>query len=239
MSLQKYFRVEQKILLRPLVDPPEDDRIETLSAFVLSCENTWCDLTFPYQSPPGEEFPFAPGTRLEILGEAMGLGIRAVGQFDRRLDDDAIRLRLEPDLEIFQRRQHRRHDLQAGIRFTRGMGALRSFREQWQKNIRLLGLPANQDKLNRLPTATINLSAGGIRLLLKPAVTPGEVFMVFVKMMPDTPAFCVLAEVVWNGEPREDGRLPTGMRFISILKQDSLAIEQYINRLGNSSVPET
>lgn len=227
MSLDKYFRINQKIQLRPLGEEP-GPKIETLSAYLRECGSGFCDLALPYRSPPGEEFPFEEQMRLELLGEAMGMGVRAVGCFERQLDTEIIRLRMEPDLQMFQRRQHRRLDAKIGLRFTRGEGTLRSFREQWQKNVRLLELPANLAKLQGLPKAQANLSAGGIRLPLKPPVTPADLFMLFLEIEPQGAPICILAEVIWTGEELPDGRIPAGMHYVNILQQDQKRIDQYV-----------
>jgi len=234
MPLSKYLRNDQKILLRLTDSENQGQKIETLSTFLRDCGSGFCDLALPYRTPPGEEFPFENGMPLELLGDAMGLGIRVVGQFDRQIDTETIRVRVEPDLQVFQRRLHRRHDGLAGVRFTRGEGTLRSFREQWQKNVRLLQLPVNQAKLNGLPTLPVNISAGGIRLLLRPPVAAADLYMLFIKIDTVQPPVCILAEVVWTGDETPGGLIPAGMQFINILKQDQQRIESYIKQVATA-----
>ena len=47
---------------------------------------------------------------------------------------------------------------------------------------------------------------------------------------------CGLAEVVWTGDADDQGRIPTGMRFVNILEKDQARIdavvENVLKRLG-------
>jgi len=228
MSINKYFKSEQKILLRPQGDDTPGT-IETLSAYYLSGGEGYCDLVLPYRTNPDENYPFDSDTRIELLGDAMGVGIRGSGRFERQLNDKTIRIRLEPDLEMFQRRLHRRYDATIGVRYTRGVGTLRSFRQQWQKNIQLLQGPVDIAKLGTFPRFPVNLGAGGLRLGIKPPIEIAGLCLVLLQLEPGSLPICALAEIVWSGnDDQSDGLFPAGMQFVNILAEDQKRIEQYI-----------
>lgn len=227
MSINKYFKSDQKILLRPQ-DDQGTGRIETLSAYYQAGGGGFCDLSLPYRTGPEEGYPFDSSTRIELLGDAMGLGIRGSGYFDRQLSDSSIRIRLDPDLEMFQRRLHQRCEARIGVRYTRGEGTLRSFRQQWQKNVELLQKTVDISRLGNFPQLPVNLSAGGLRLGIKPPIEAAGLCMVLLQLEVDSLPICALAEIVWSADDAQGGLIPAGMQFINILTQDQRRIESFI-----------
>jgi len=228
MSFSKYFKTDQKILLRPQGELALG-RIETLSAYFQGGGNDYCDLALPYRTRPEEAYPFDPRTRIELLGDAMGLGIRGSGHFDRQLNASTIRIRLDPDLEMFQRRLHRRCDAQLVVRYTRGEGTLKSFRQQWRKNIELLQKTVDFTKLGDFPRLSVNLGAGGLRLGIKPPVEAAGLCMVLLQLEPGSAPICALAEIVWSAAEALNGVVPAGMQFVNILSEDQKRIESFIS----------
>lgn len=232
MSYRKYFKVEQKLLLRPRHGEQDLERVETLTAFLLHPRGDSCDLRLPYESRPGEEFPFAKGMAVELSGEALGLGVRITGSFDRYLEQELVRIKLDPTLEVFQRRNHPRQDLLVGLRYTRGHGTLRTFRQQWKKNVRILAGKSNLEKLGSFPRCQVNLSEGGLRFAIKPPVVVADLCMVLLELEPKTPPVCALGEVVWvsdDGGQNQSG-VQVGMQFINILKNDQQRLAEFMNR---------
>lgn len=226
----KYFRAEQKVQLR-LVNPVVG-ATEALTLLFSSHGPSYFDLASPYKNRPQEGFPLTPGTHMELATEFMGVGVKMTVEFiDYVQNGDMIRVKGISDLQVFQRRMQPRIDIQCGVRFTRGQGTLRSFREHWLKNIEIL----KNTKLNDLPPFTqshINLSSTGFRMTIKPPVDHSDLFLVLLQLTPGTKPLCLLCETVWTGEIRDDeGRIPCGMHFIAMTDADRKAIEAHVKRI--------
>jgi c-di-GMP-binding flagellar brake protein YcgR len=229
MRYFKYFQQGQKVLMRAISPEPPIERFEALTAYVQECGIGYLDLTLPYRLPNDEEYPFAPGMPFEFLSTGLGLGLRMTGRFRNQQNAERIRMSINPDLHIFQRRIHRRLDIHVGLRYAKGTGKLRSLRSQWEQNVALLN--DRQDlKLPSLPAGPVNLSASGIRFPLAPPVAVADLAMLLLRLDETQPPICALAEVVWTGHPLSDGRIPAGMQFIEILEADRLRIERYVRQ---------
>ncbi|GAB4167598.1 MAG: hypothetical protein Tsb0017_18290 [Geothermobacteraceae bacterium] len=230
MPYARYFRPEQKLTLRPLAHGESGDIIIDLSAFVLHFENNRARLQLPYDSRPGEDYPFEPGMPVELVGEALGLGIRVSGTLVASPQRDQVEIELNADLQAFQRRLHPRADVRVGLRYTRGHGALRTFRNQWEKNVRILAGKNALDKLGHFPRVDLNLGTGGVRFGIKTPVQVADLCMLLIQLEPTEAPICALAEVVWlaEEETEEVDRRTAGLKFINILKSDQKRIEQFL-----------
>jgi len=228
MPYSKYFRPDQKLLLRPLRD--DQERVENLSVYVVRYQADEIRLYLPYGNRPGEEYPFEPDMPVELVGEVLGLGLRITGTVQRQLERDRIDVRLNNDLQAFQRRLHPRGDVTVGLRYTRGHGALRTFRGQWEKNVRLLADQRSLKKLGHFPRVAINLGTGGLRFAIRSPVQVADLCMVLIQLQPGTTPICALAEVVWiadEGDEQAEKRT-AGLQFINILKSDQQKIEVFL-----------
>ncbi|ORJ62416.1 hypothetical protein B5V00_03790 [Geothermobacter hydrogeniphilus] len=241
MPYRKYFKTDQRLLLRPISGEQNTDRVETLTAFIVHARGDSCDLRLPYENRPGEEFPFTAGMEVELSGEALGLGVRITGRFERYLDPGQLRISIDPTLEVFQRRNHPRRDVRVGLRYTRGHGTLRTFRRQWEKNIRILAGRTDLKKLGGFPRCQVNLSQGGLRFTIRPPVEVADLCMILLELEPQSPPVCALAEVVWISDPGEEPNqhgLDVGMQFIDILKSDQKRIADFMSHAtGQASSP--
>ena len=230
MRYFKYFQQGQKVLLRALSPEPPMERFEALTAYVQECGVGYLDLTLPYRLPSGEQYPFAPGMPFEFLSTGLGLGLRMTGRFRNQQSTERIRVSINSDLHIFQRRIHRRLEALVGVRYAKGAGKLRSLRNQWEQNVALLG-DRRELKLPSIPAGPVNLSASGIRLPLTPPVAVADLAMLLLRLdEKNQQPICSLAEVVWTGKPLSDGRIPAGMQFIEILEADRIRIENYVRQ---------
>lgn len=226
----RFFKPGQKIFLRTLcANPALPKHFESLTTFLKDCSSGFFDLSLPYQIREGEELPFSADSEFELLSESMGLGLRLKGVFVRFLGRDLLRLQITGELQGFQNRFSPRLDLTVGLRYTRGLGTLRSFREQWEKNILILNRGANTSTLGNIPRSRINLSSGGIRFSLKPPVEAGSICLILLDVEIGKAPICTLAEVLWIGAVADE-RQPAGMRFINILETDQKRIEDIIRR---------
>ncbi|MEJ2699032.1 MAG: hypothetical protein P8Z70_05155 [Desulfuromonadales bacterium] len=170
MPYSRYFKKGQKIILRALDPGTQTGRFESLTVYLEALNRDFLDFTLPYRNRKEEQYPFVPGMPFEILSDSMGLGVSITGRFRERVGDQLIRMEANHDLQVFKRRLFGRSDLKIGLRFTRGQGSLRSFREQWEKNIRILEKNGNLSQLPAFPRCRVTLSASGIRFSV--ALTP-------------------------------------------------------------------
>ena len=226
----KYFRPEQKVQLRlanPLVKSTE-----TLTLFFANQGPGYLELLSPYKNRDGEEFPLTPGMEMELATESMGVGVKMMVNFiEYGHSKDIIRVKGASDLKVFQRRTQPRINIHCGVRFTRGQGTLRSFREQWLKNIEIIDKTEPAD-LPPFPQSHLNLSASGFRLAIKPPVECADLFLVLVQLTSGDKPLCLLCETVWTGAVRDDdGRIPCGMHFIGMTDSDRKTVEAQVKRL--------
>ncbi len=229
----RFFKPGQKVFLRTSsTDDRPPKRLESLTAFLKEYSAGYIDLFLPYKVLEGEHLPFVPGQVFELTSGALGLGLRLRCEFAQDQGRDCIRLGIISDLQVFQNRFTPRIDMTAGLRYTRGLGPLRTFREQWEKNIQILSrtpMPAN---LSNFPRTRINLSSSGIRFTLKAPVETGSLCLILLEVEKTQTPICTLAEVLWAGEIAQD-RQAAGMRFINILESDQRRIDEVV-RLGDA-----
>lgn len=235
MSYLKYFKTGQKILLAA---PPGDgaiSRTETLTTYLQEMGKGHFDLLLPYGGHEEESYPFATDMSLSLTSEAFGLGLKLSCHFSGRRDKDVIRVQLGDDLQVFQRRGSPRVDLQAGVRYTKGRGTLRTFRDQWEKNIRILHSGGDLSKLGTFPRRAINLGSGGVRFDVKAPVEVADLCLVLIDYG-QAPPICSLAEVVWTKPTESPERFSTGMRFVSLLDADLKRLENLIREQQKNSL---
>lgn len=238
MRYSKYFKSEQKILLRSLA-PNASGRLDALTVYFYGGGPDYMDLTLPYQARGDEGFPFPPDMPFEILSDAIGLGIRLTGRFQEQCGEDRIRLRINDDLQVFQRRLAGRVDVTIGLGYTKGRGTLRTFRAQWEKNAQILAKTKDPSKLPPLPRVKVNLSRGGIRFRIKPPVEVADLCLLLLKFDERETPICALAEVVWLDEQPTDDRRTVGMQFLSILEADQKRIEAFLKQTAPATADKS
>lgn len=226
----KYFRAEQKVQLS-LINP-ELGSVETLTLYFSSQGPGYFDLVLPYKSRTGEEFPLTPGMNLELTTESMGVGVKMPVEFiDYVRGSDMIRVKGTGELKAFQRRTQPRINIQCGVRFTRGQGAIRSLREHWLKNLELIEKIHPKDLPPFLPSQ-LNLSSTGFRLAIKPPVACNDLFLVLLQLSPGEKPLCLLCETVWTAAERDaEGRIPCGLHMICVTDADRKRIDELVKRV--------
>ncbi len=235
MSYAKYFKSGQKLLVTLTSAGPDSSRTDTLTAYLEDFGPDYFNLTFPYGGGEAESFPFTPDMPLVIQSEAFGLGLRLSARFAAHLKKQTIRVTIGEDLQIFQRRANPRVNIQAGLRYTKGRNALRTFHQQWEKNVKILQSSQDISKLGAFPLRPINLSAGGIRFDIKGAVEITDICLVLLDLG-TPPPICALAEVVWVDQTESADRNTAGMRFLSLLDSDRKRLEMFVrNTLRENS----
>jgi hypothetical protein len=227
MQYPKYFKSGQKILMRSLAAEP--GHFEALTVLYHDHGPGFVELALPYRAKAGEEFPFTPEMPFELLSDRLSLGLRITGKFiEYTAENRRIRVAITSDLQIFQRRYHKRLDTNVGLRYTRGQGTLRSFREQWQKNLVILQQGGDPSKIPAFPPCKVNISPGGIRFAVKPPVETSDLCILLMQLETGQMPICAVAEVVWMAEPESEERRTVGMQFINILESDRKQIEKVV-----------
>lgn len=233
MPYSKYFKSGQKILLVPM-NPDNPDHHESLTVYLHEIGSHSFDLKLPYQEKQGEEYSFKEGMELQLSSESLGLGIRLTGTFCSRLEPHLIRVKLKGDLQAFQRRSKPRSDATIGLRYAKGRGTLKSFKNQWEKNVQLLSKSSDLSRLSNLPRYKVNIGPGGLRFNLKPPVEIADLCLVLMELNDKNPPICALAEVLWFHEQSGEERHPTGLQFINICKSDQTRLEDFVKERGAS-----
>jgi c-di-GMP-binding flagellar brake protein YcgR len=223
----RYFKPGQKIFLRSLA-PATAGRLEALTVYFQEFGPDRFILALPYGARGGEQYPFSSEMSFQILSQTLGLGIRLTGTFLNQPEEDLISIKVHDDLQIYQHRVNRRMETTVGLRYTKGQGTLRSFREQWEKNIRIL--QGGQSRIPEFPPCQVNLSAGGIRFRIKAPVEIADLCLLLIDLGDSRVPLCILAEVVWIEEQISDGRRLAGLQFLNILEADQQRIAQFISR---------
>ncbi|WP_321369981.1 PilZ domain-containing protein [uncultured Desulfuromusa sp.] len=234
MNYQRYFKTDQQLLLKVLNDSENSERTELMSVRVVSLDEDSLLLTLPYGTDAVEKYPFSEGFSFEITSEAMGLGIRATGRFEQKIDENKFTIKLNSDLEMFQRRISKRFDCQLGIRFSRAAKTLHTMREIWDKNIKVLHSPEAPLVYEGFKSCRVNISSGGMRFSIKPPADQGELCLVLINLEDGKPPVCAIAEIVWVCM-QEETAVTVGLRFINILSEDQQRIDTFISSKNRTS----
>lgn len=229
MNYQRYFKSGQQLLLKAQSDTVQDGRTELMTVSVVSLEDDSLVLSLPYGENAVEQYPFSEGLSFEISTEALGLGVRTTGSFKKKINGNQFSLKLDPDLQMFQRRISPRFDCQLGIRFSRAAKTLQTMREIWEKNIKVLHSPEVPLVFDGFKSSRVNISSGGIRLVIKPPADQGELCLVLINLADSKPPVCAIAEIVWACM-QDESAITAGMRFINILSEDQQRIDDFITQ---------
>lgn len=235
MNYSKYFKAGQRILLRPLGPTEAEERTESLTVYFRDFSKGLFELELPYRTQQDEDYPFDAAIPLELLSDAFGVGVRTTASFRGSPRPQIIQVEPTAELTIFQRRIKPRADLSVGLRFTRGLGKLRSFREQWRKNVQILAASTDLSRLGTSPRCAVNLSGSGIRFELKGPIDQAELFLLLLELAPGESPICALAEVVWQAPVGDAGLVCAGMRFVNIQEKDQKRIERLVS--SSNSLP--
>lgn len=232
MVYARYFKPGQKILIRA-VEPA--GRFEALNAVLQDCGSGYFELLLTSRASEEERYPFTAGMPLELMSDRLGLGLRLSGRFLEHRADNSVRVEIISDLQVFQRRLHRRLDIHVGLRYTKGRGTLRSFRQQWEKNLQILDQTQDYTKLPPFPRTRVNLSAGGIRFEVASPIEAGDLCLILLQLEPGSRPICALTEIIWLSEPEGDRRCLAGMQFICVLDADKKRIEALVRQAGDTA----
>jgi len=235
MKFQRYFKPGQQLLLKA-TNPKQDGRTELISVLVTSISDEILIVSLPYGADAVNQYPFEDNSAFEITTETLGLGLRTSGTFLRRINGSQFSLKMNQELEMFKRRISQRFDCELGIRFSRAAKTLQTMREIWEKNLEVINTPNTPVPVDDFQKAKVNISSGGIRLTIKPPASQGELCLILINLNDGKPPVCTIAEIVWTCSP-DESLITVGMRFINILAEDQLRIDDFINQQKSQSQP--
>lgn len=228
MSLKKYLKEDQKIFLRTLNGDEEKERFDALTCYLKNQGSGYVELTTPYGTDSDESYPFDPEKKLEILSDSMGIGIRLTGRFDRYLKSNLIRIHHNNDLQLIHRRIEDRRSEVLELGYTKGKGKLRTFRQQWEKNVKILEEMEDLSKLPNFPKVNVNISMTGVGFKIKTPIEIADLCLLFINLNDGLPPVCTMTEVVWRDEEEADGRCMAGCQYLNILEQDRKRIRRFV-----------
>lgn len=228
MSLGKYFRVGQKVLLRT-VGNSEDQQCEAVTAQLEAVDGDLFTVTVPYAlRMPSRAGACAVGGEFYILSETYGLGIQVSGRVEALPDARTLQIRHRGDLEMFFHREHFRIDTRIGLHIERPRSSSVTLRQQWTETTRQLATGgAVPDRLAQLERTTINLSGGGLALPLERPVDKGDLVLVYLELLDGKSPLVALAEVVWTRRPEGYTQM-CGLRFAEIAATDRVRINDHV-----------
>ena len=228
MSLTRYFKPEQKVLLQRLDTQGTAGQFEALSAFVTEVGNETVDVQLPYRNREEEVYPFEADQSFEIKTVSMGMGLKFRARFTDRRSGNRVRFSCSPNFQAFQQRPGPRIDVRLGLRFSRGEGEIGALRRLWEKNTRLLRSGGKLTTLKDFRPCPVNLSSGGMRFTSTSDMRMADVCLVLINLEDEQPPICALAEVVWSGQEEGSALITTGLQFLNILEEDQARIDAFI-----------
>lgn len=218
----RYFNLRQKVFLVNMSEERNSEVYESLSGVVSASGMDTLELTIPHVGSGPHHFEVGK-TSFKLISESLGNGIQVQGDLTGVVGT-VFQLRLHGPLEMFQRRVVPRVDCVARIFQLCGTFTLGHFNKEWKRVITHL---RNNGQLQGLvlQKSTINLSAGGIGLIVDVNKRPSPISLFIISLDDDLPV-CVLAESVWDKRVEEG--LRCGFRFIHILKVDQERINNFV-----------
>ena len=223
----RYFSPGQKILLRSLSADQENPRLEAATAWVRNYDAGCFDLalTHPWQS---DEPFFAEGRSLEFLSERFGLGLQSTARLQSLSDGRILHLRANNDLTLFRPRPNPRIQTHIGLQHSASGAGLSTFYRHWTRQLARMTSSAAPLNVPILPLGPVNLSASGIRLIMKTPVSKNDLCLMMLELATDEMPICTLAEVFWMSPTQDEQRKVVGMQFLNILQQDQQRLDHFI-----------
>lgn len=219
----RYFSKKQKVYLVNMSAERDRALYESLSGVVISSGKDSLELMIMHggEAARGSETCVAT---YKLTSESLGGGIQVLADLTGVVDGTIFQFRMHGTLEMFQRRVVSRAELSLPICHVRKKLALTSYKKEWQRVHDHLRSAGAVPGLVLRETA-INLSAGGIGLTIGADGPPPPLSMFFIALNSGLPV-CALAETMWN--QRIGGGARYGFRFIHILKEDQVRINNHI-----------
>lgn len=224
----RYFSVKQRAYLINISEERNREQFESLSGTVISCKGTSIALQIPYAI--GQECPEAhPGQiAYKITSESMGSGIQIMADLVRIAPNNVFHLNLHGAMEMYQRRQMPRIDINLNVFQIRRDASLAIYRKEFKRIMDTMSAKGIRPNI-KLQETPVNLSAGGIRISTDALENAPPLSMFFLDIDAAQPLVCAVAELVWHRH--EGNRLACGYRFMQIQKTDQERLSRYVQSI--------
>lgn len=229
MNYDRYFNRGQKVYLVNISQTRDASVYESLSATVVSSNDTSIVIKSPYRLISGDSTPLAAGMQFKLSTESFGVGVQLRAELTAMPAAETLELQPMGQMEIYQRRQMPRVDVSLPFLHVLQKSSLAAFKREWRRVINDLHQPS-PPRLKLHETA-LNISAGGIRFNLDTPPTP--LAMVVLDLQDGAPPICAVAELVWHKTRPEDGLEICGHRFLEILKDDQARLAAFVDKAGS------
>jgi hypothetical protein len=223
----RYFSPGQKVLLRSMRAEHQTPRVEAATARLLNYDagNFDLALTHPWKT---DEPLFAEDRPLEFLSERYGLGLKSTASLKSMADSRILRLKANNDLTLFRQRPKPRIETHIGLQHSASGASLCTYYRHWANQLARLDSAKAPLSASTLPLGPVNLSASGIRLVMKTPVTSNDLCLMLLELADDEKPICTLAEVVWTAPAGDERQKIAGLQFLNILQQDQERIDHFI-----------
>ncbi|MBW2477776.1 MAG: hypothetical protein JRE63_10695 [Deltaproteobacteria bacterium] len=231
MIYSKYFIRGQKVFIKRAPQNTSIKTTDTLTGYVTRSHNMQLELTLPYGTDAAESYPFRPGMIFELMTEHSGMGLRLTARFFEKTSQKDIHFHLDSNLEFISRRIYRRLDVNGWVGYKRNQGTLLQMQRAWRENQEKIESGINPEQLTAFEKYPLNLAGGGIRMPLRAPVHRAELILLFLSIGDKQGIICALSEVVWVGDPQDDGTVYAGLRFLMIREKDQARIDTVVKTL--------
>jgi c-di-GMP-binding flagellar brake protein YcgR len=225
IDYSRYFPLKQKVFLINVSETRDTGQYESMSGHVAARRGDFLEVTTPYPVEQELNIPAGRDITYKLTSEVMGNGIQVVADLIRVVKEHSVHLRLRGVLEMFQRRTSPRIDATIDMFHLQRDCSLTFCRKEWKRVLEYMdvrGLPPSV----ALRPASINLSVGGLRVVLPEQQQISPLSMFFLDIKDGKQPVCSLGELVWHRI--DHGEMPCGYRFIQIRKSDRERINDYI-----------
>jgi len=224
----RYFSAKQRAYLINISEERDKEQYESLSGTVVSCLGTAIALQIPYAT--GQECPQTSPrqTTYKITSESMGSGIQIMADLAESTAENVFHINLHGAMEMYQRRQMPRIDINLDVFQIRRDATLAIYRKEFKRIMDTMNTKKVRPNL-KLQDTPVNLSTGGIRIAIDALEKPSRLSMFFLDLDAGQPLVCAVAELAWHRHEKD--KLVCGYRFMQIQKTDQERISRYVQSI--------
>lgn len=231
MSYSRYFKAEHKVALRITVtEPDKEQRFDSIFGIVDACNETTLDITFPPPFDHVADYPFTAGQRIEVLTDRHGMGISACAEFLTRTTNGIAQLKLLGELRYFNRRRHRRANVDIWIGLEESSESIAVMRGKWSQMAEHFRGNDPSPHLADFCKRRVSLSSTGLGLHTQSSVKAGKYFMIFIALNDKQSTICILGEVI-RADTNENGEFDIGIHFDCIKEDDRQRIIKFVRTM--------
>ena len=224
MNIDRYFPAGQKVLLVNISDSRDELVYESLSASVVSSDDSRITLKAPYRIFSGENSCIQPGMHFKLATESFGVGVQLCVELLNSPGLETLTVAPAGIMEIYKRRSALRTEARLPFLHVLQKSSLSAFQKEWRRVIGDLHRTNNPPRL-KLQEQPLNISAGGVRFEISSIPTP--LAMVVIDLQDNLPPVCAVTELVWHKNRQDSEMFISGHRFVDILKEDQIRLADF------------